>query len=393
MKTNQTLFLLLILIMSCSGQKSKESASVSANFSDTTEIQQTVWYEGAVPFEFNVKNEYPETNIRLSDLADISYVQLGLNDEFLMRGVMSCNGCDFHMTQDRIYMHESDYQFFIFDRQGNPVRKLNRRGGGPGEFNFIQSYVADTVRQELFVLDGHNAKIFVYDTATIFKREFNSPAYEIRNLNDSLLICYNQYNPGGAHYTVVSKENGKVIKDCPIRFNIKLPEDTRGRLAFGSVIPNSRGAFLSNLRNDTIFQITRNLDVYPRFIDKSNYGTNFAQAHPTIETNRYLLFYILRSHTYRPVVDQNYYMYDKKEKQIYKMKEYADNSFFALMDNYPHVNNWFVTQNHNTAICLRTADALLDSEGHCHGQLDEIRKTLTGEENPVLIIMDFKASE
>lgn len=391
MKPSIVYLLAFILSASCTGGKKQDTASSAAiTVPDTVKNPVTTWYEGEKPFVFNIKNEYPETDIRLSELADVSYTQLGINDDFLIRGLMSCNGKDFRLTKDRIYMLESEFNFYIFDRQGNPVRTFDRRGNGPEEYVYIGSYVADTINQEIFILDGRKKKILVYDTAAVYKREFPSPAHEINELNDSLLICFNQYNPGGARYTVINKKTGNKVKDCSIRFNTKLPEDSWGRLAYGSVIASPNGAFLSNLGNDTVFEINRRLDVYPRIIDTSDYGTNFAQTHPTIETSRYLLFYILRCHSYKPVVKQNFYLYDKKEKQIYKMKDYTDNDFFAIMEDNPFITNWEVTQNYGTAIRLRQANALLESEGHCHGELKEIASKLTGDENPLLIIMNFK---
>lgn len=392
MKLQIFCLLVFTLLTSCTGGKKQDTtaSSTSIAIKDTLQSPLTTWYEGEKPFMFNIKNKYPETDIRLSELADVSYIQLGINDDFLMRGLMSCNGKDFRLTNDRIYMLESEYNFFIFDRQGNPIRKFDRRGNGPEEYSYIGSYVTDTINQEIFILDGHKKKIFVYDTASIYKREFPSPAHEINELNDSLLICFNQYNPGGARYTVINKKTGNKVKDCNIRFNTKLPEDSWGRLSYGSIIASPKGAFLSNLGNDTIFEINRQLDVYPRIIDNSNYGTNFAQVHPTIETSRYLLFYILRCYSYKPTVKQNFYLYDKKEKQIYKIKDYTDNDFFAIMDDNPFITNWEVTQNYETAIRLRLANALLESEGHCHGELEQIVNKLTGDENPLLIIMNFK---
>ena len=117
---------------------------------------------------------------------------------------------------------------------------------------------------------------------------------------------------------------------------------------------------MSNLGNDTVFEIKRDdLSVRPRIIDKSDYPTTFAQAHPTLETSRYLIFYILRSHNYKPYVDQHFYIYDKKERQIYQMKDYDDNDYWVLMDDYPHVSNWEKTQNTNIAVRTRFIYAVL----------------------------------
>lgn len=393
MKTKLSIFFFVLLFCSCSGKKEQQTTTEQTQAE--IQVEDTpIWYDGDVPFEFNIKTDYPETDIRLSDLADIEYVPLGINDDFVMRGMMSCEGGNYSITNDRIYMLESEFNIYVFDRKGNPVRHINRKGGGPEEYAYIQSFVLDTIRQELFLLDPHNKMICVYDTAGVFKRKFTVPSREIKTLNDSLLICYNQYNPGGARYTVVNKDSGQLVKSCPIRFNVKLPHDSWGRLAYGSVMATPCGALLSNLGNDTIFEIDKTMNVRPRIIDKSDYGTNFAQIHPTIETNEYILFYILRCHTYKPVVKQNFYVYDKRAKQIYKMKDYLDNDFFALTDNYPFITNWETTQQGNIAVKARLAYALLDEETkkHCDEKLLKIIETMDDDSNPVLIIMNFKTA-
>lgn len=72
--------------------------------------------------------------------------------------------------------------------------------------------------------------------------------------------------------------------------------------------------------------------MHPCIVDQSDYGTNFAQVHPAIETARYLMFYILRCHNYKPLVGEYFCIYDKKEKQIYEMIDYTDNLYWVLMD-------------------------------------------------------------
>ena len=147
---------------------------------------------------------------------------------------------------------------------------------------------------------------------------------------------------------------------------------------------------MANLGNDTIFEIRQDLQVIPRIIDQSKYPTTFAQVHPTIETERYLMFYILRCHSYKPYVDEHYYIYDKKEYQIYKMTDYPGNSYWTLMDDYPHITNWSTTQNSNVAVRTRQVYALQEAEGkHGDAELKKLIETLDDDANPVLQIMLF----
>lgn len=392
-KQMEKLIYLLAICACISGCSNKKNTSVSLN-DETLEAQNTqpeqTWYEGEKPFIFNEKEEYPETNIKLSELATLSYIPLGTDDKTIIMQRGACTGNEYIMTSDRIYMHEEQAEIYIFKTDGTPIKKINHKGGGPEEYSSISSFAIDTLQNELFVQDAHRKQTLVYDLDGNFKRKLPNLAKEIVLLNDSLLLNFFQYNPRGPRYSVVRKSDGSNVLNLHIRFNVNLPHDSWGRLAYGSLIKSPNGAFLSNLGNDTIFEIRKDLNVTPRIIDISDYGTNFAQVHPTIETGRYLMFYILRCHTYKPLVYERFYIYDKKEKQTYKMSDYPGNSYWTLMDDYPHINNWTTTQNCNIAIRSRLVSSLFEAEGkHGDAELKALINKLDEDANPVLQVMTF----
>lgn len=385
----------LLISVNCSGAKKDSNIPAEAETNDTETLAEApppVWYEGETPIFFNVENNYPETNIRLSDLSDALYIPLETNDTTLLRQLGTCEGNEYLLTADRIYGQEAQTAIYVFGKDGRLIRKIDHRGGGPGEYSYISSYAVDTLRNEIFIQDGNVKKgtTFVYDLEGNYKREFPNRAKEITILNDSLLLNYFRYNPGGPRYSLIRKDDGSTVKKLPIRFPTPLPHDSHGRLSYGSLVKSPHGAFMANLGNDTIFEIQQDLQVLPRIIDQSNYGTTFAQVHPTIETARYLMFYILRCHSYKPYVDEHFYIYDKKEKQIYKMTDYSGNSYWRLMDDYPHITNWNTTQNSHVAVRTRQVYALKEAEGkHGDDQLKQLIETLDEDANPVLQVMIF----
>lgn len=66
------------------------------------------------------------------------------------------------------------------------------------------------------------------------------------------------YNPKGPPYSVVSKDEGSTVKELPIQFYINLPHDSHRRLSYGSLSKSPKGG-MSNIRNDTIFEIREDL--------------------------------------------------------------------------------------------------------------------------------------
>lgn len=396
MKSYSLLFITFCLITSCSGVQKNSDKLADAEQETKKTSPVPVWYEGEIPIVFDAKENYPETNIRLSDLSDALYIPLSTSDSVLLRLRGTCEGNEYLLTNDLIYVEEEQTSIYVFRRDGSLVREIRHRGGGPGEYSYISSYAVDTLRKEIFVHDANlkTGKTLVYDLEGNLKRTFPNRAKEIAILNDSLLVNYFQYNPGGPRYSVTRKEDGSTVKKLSIRFPTRLPHDSQGRLSYGSLVKSPKGVFMANLGNDTIFEIRQDLQVVPRLIDVSKYPTTFAQIHPTIETARYLMFYILRCHTYRPLVDEHFYIYDKKEKQIYKMADYPGNSYWRLMDDYPHINNWVTTQNCNIAVRSRLVYALMEAEGkHGDAQLKQLIETLDEDANPVLQIMIFHSVE
>ena len=389
MKTLLPFIAICLLFAGCSGKKQKTVSTKTEADIQQTETKLS-WYDGEKPFKFDEKENYPETNIKLSELAEASYIPIGTNDSTILRLLGTCNGNDYCITSEHIYSQENQQKLYIFKIDGTPIKIINKQGEGPEDYSFISSYAVDTLNKEIFIQDMYRKRTVVYDLDGNFKRTFPNLAKEIVELNDSLLLNFFQLNPKGPRYSVIRKDDGKTVLNLPIRFNIKLPTDTWGQLAYGSLIKTPQGAFMSNLQNDTIFEIKRNLSITPRIIDISDYGTNFAQVHPTIETARYLMFYILCCHSCKPKVQQRFYIYDKKEKQIYKMTDYSGNSYWTLMDDYPHIQNWETTQNPNIAIRTRQVDALFQAEGkHGDAKLQEIIKHLNEDDNPVLQVMTF----
>lgn len=394
MRMSLLLICIYLLLTACGGAgKAGTEKSEDKNRVDSSALQtEQVWYEGEIPFIFNVKNDYPETNIRLSDLSDALYIPLETKADLLLRQRGTCEGNEYFLTNDCIYAQEEQSAIYIFDRNGKFLWKIDRQGGGPEEYKYISSYAVDTLRKEIFVQDANyqRGRTLVYDLEGNFKRTFPNRAKEIAILNDSLLVNYFLYNPKGPRYSVVRKDDGATVKELSIRFYINLPHDSYGRLSYGSLSKSPKGVFMSNMRNDTIFEIREDLQVYPRIVDQSDYGTNFAQAHPTIETANYLMFYILRCHNYKPLVEEHFYIYDKKEKQIYKMTDYTDNSYWVLMDDYPHITNWDIAQNSDVAVRSRQVYALHMAEGkHGDEELKRLTQTLDEDANPVLQVMMF----
>lgn len=380
------------LCSACSSRpKSSQEAKTDATDTVTAATPAAAWYEGEVPFTFDYREDYPETDIRLSELADISYIPLETNDSVLLRLRGACKGNEWFLTPRHIYMHEEQQAIYVFGRDGSFVRKIDHYGGGPKEYHYISSYIVDTLHNELLIQDGdwRNARLVVYDLEGNFLRDFTHTASEIVLLNDSLLLTCRQ--DASQPYRVVRRSDASLIRQLPIRRHKPKDVDIE-YLSYGCLTTTPRGVLMAHLDNDTIYEMGRDLTLRPRIIDQSNYHERYARILPTMETGRYLTFYILRGHNgrYKTDVPENFYIYDKKERQIYKMKDYPDNSYWRLMDDYPHIDNWGKAQNPNVSVRSRQIYAINEGNGkHGSPELLRIASTRTEDDNPILEVMTF----
>ena len=82
----------------------------------------------------DMNEDYPEKEIVLQDIADISYIPLETNDEFLFDGSVEVVTDQYVITKG----HRGNDVCF-FSRQGKVLNRIHRVGNGPGEYKDIGS--------------------------------------------------------------------------------------------------------------------------------------------------------------------------------------------------------------------------------------------------------------
>lgn len=190
--------------------------------------------------------------LHLSDIADsLSYIKLATDTSNLI-GVID----KIIPLKDRILIVDKDITqtIYIFDKSGKFIRKINKKGRGPGEYLSLNDVAVDVSNKRLIVHDDMAQKIsiFTYEGEFIEKIRLDFITTSIAYLGNNRLACYCDYinNP---NYSIRSKSPNLILFDLQTR-------KTQSKLFFNSTI-NRLGitGFINNLSstysNDTVHLI------------------------------------------------------------------------------------------------------------------------------------------
>jgi len=118
----------------------------------------------------DVRKNYPEKEIFLTDIADVTYLYLNSDDDdYLYRGRIN------YIAPNTVVVYDwSSGSILFFSRDGTPKSRFNRRGQGPGEYGSgIWDMIYDEAADELFVNDWNALR--VYSSMGEYKRTIARP--------------------------------------------------------------------------------------------------------------------------------------------------------------------------------------------------------------------------
>lgn len=207
MKTNYRLQIITSILLSC-------AAFVSA--------QQTV----SIPI-VDLTGNYPEKKLHINEIADIEYVVLETTDNSLIKNI---NGIA--MNDDRIVITDKRQdRIFIFDRKGNFINCIARKGGSPEDYQKIELSCVDFNTGRIYIWDYMLLnRIKVYDFSGKYIRQINVGKGpwpdQIYIMDDSHLIAhYDSENLSGMSigntpYRVINTVTGKTT---PLNLRVEKP--------------------------------------------------------------------------------------------------------------------------------------------------------------------------
>ncbi len=169
------------------------------------------------------KNDFIEINIDELDLKDsvlfstffsgVKVIPLETNKNCLIGRIE-----DIVIENDTLYVLDrlNAKSLFVFDFEGNFIRKIGNTGKGPGEYVRPQSFTVDTKNNQIHIVDNGN-KILTYTLNGKFIKEVN-PEFEnsfissIKNMNGINYVDHMIYNSEESSFYVSSIDNsGNII--------------------------------------------------------------------------------------------------------------------------------------------------------------------------------------
>lgn len=363
--------------------------------------------------EIDVSKDYPRKEFYLQDIAKVEYIPFETNDNALMGRSIKI----FYVSDDYIIaanLNEGD--IFVYDGNGKWKYSFNHKGQGPQEYVYLNSVAFDEKAKEIFVCGWYspNPKILVFDENGAYKRELPCPPNfwpNLYNFDDETLFVYDDYGIfamegySNKPYLFVSKKDGSFTDSLNIHLPVRLSNtsiwigEENGQPATYSVSMRisynrsyGKNFLIADWSADTIYRLTPQKELQPMIVRKPP----MQSTDPKILLSNFLAtdkFILLGVHKMdyealrnRENISQNQLMYNFETGEIntyrLKNKDIASSTNVMIMD---------AITPENTGITLYHSAFLfdLDEKGETGGDLKELLKTLSDEDNPVLVKIKF----
>ena len=295
----------------------------------------------------DVRRNYPEKEINLTDIADVTYLYLNSDDaDYLYSG-----GIEYVTQNTIVVIDRSSGSVLFFSKEGDPKSRFNRRGRGQEEYLHANSVMYDEATDDVYITPIFADYINVYSSSGEYKRRLTLPQSNFDGqmilFDDRSIMVYDNTKtlqnvgakfsgdrtaftePVDSTFFLISKTDGAVLE------YIKLPStnidcvsviDING--AFFGEVNYTRvrkcpdGLFLYNPGTDTIFLYGKDKSLTPYMHQKpllSNLNPMIVMNN-CMDAGRFQLMSV-RPYTgdgeYSPA---RYYMRDKTTGEIFRQK-------------------------------------------------------------------------
>lgn len=353
--------------------------------------------DGLVVFDTEIS--YPEREILLSEVCDVTYIPLD-NAEVV-------SGRPRLVTDQLIIYSNRESDLIFFDRQGHFISKFNHRGLGPGEYAYIGKITYDAASDCLVV--AYNNKILYYTMSGEFLREHTlDPSVFVADVKDysSDQLLVNNLHSLASAYLMIDKASGKAIDSIGVAAEQAISPYVQFDLgnnmkyvympSYYNMVRSRDGILINNISADTFYLLSEEKVLRP-----------YLARHPSVQDQTYPHFvnaWVETSSGYflstverkfdaesQEGFEQAYYMIEKESLKIYQVHLVND----EIEDYEIHLDPEVIDRSVNASWGFHSlsAEELVEArdEGRIQSpELAGIVREMDEEDNPVLLFMRFK---
>ncbi|MDR1369860.1 MAG: 6-bladed beta-propeller [Dysgonamonadaceae bacterium] len=342
----------------------------------------------------------------LQDFMDVEYIALETNDDFVNQGFVQAISKEIILVTN----YNNDGDIFVYDRTGNAIRKINRKGQGGEEYISCRGVTLDDEKNEMFINDHLARKIKVYDLEGNFKRSLKQKEegrsmfyWEMLNYDKDNLICYDELNEE-VPFLIVSKQDGSIAKEIRTPFEekkifiqlLRTEEGTRGAGPgnYSRITPFNGNWILLEPSSDTIYTLMPDYSLRPFIARTPPVSSMDPEVMLTLKllSNRYFFMESIKN-----VYDfdkgagfpKTYFAYDTQERDFFRYVAY--NGDYSYKKEIYMVALTPVNREGESWCSINSFELRKDyKEGKLKGKLKEVAATLEEDSNPVIMVVKTK---
>ena len=212
--------------------------------------------------QIDVNTSYPEKEICLQDVAEVSYIALDSQDDLLFNGFVGSLS-----DKGIVIFDASNQRLLYFDEQGKFLNPIGRKGEGPEEYSKVFKALVDWDKNEVLVLNSYSQSL-VYSLDGTFKRrltfESDVNPSDVYYWSDGQFVSYRKayldedgqlepYQP----IIFYSREEGKMEDSLSYRKEHDFPiiMANRMKISYPSLVKLNGDVYVNDLSADTIYRL------------------------------------------------------------------------------------------------------------------------------------------
>ncbi|MEA2005322.1 MAG: 6-bladed beta-propeller [Acidobacteriota bacterium] len=215
--------------------------------------------------------------------------KLSLEEQFILGNQKDENDIFYRVvsialdSKENIYVLDSrDYCIKVFNPQGKFVKRIGRKGQGPGEFPESAFAMKITENDDIYILFPNNARIDKFNKQGIYKKSIEIPPFTGRFYIDSSENIFAEtaiWNEKGERRRIIKVKNGMVKKEYASFKRVNPYQDYRMfRSDKGMLIYGRKHEYKFYISDDKNLDIEVNCDAPPVPYSKEERNEHFKNS-------------------------------------------------------------------------------------------------------------------